>query len=225
MTSSSQTVHQADGSSPLHVVSKTGVPCTCEGQTFNFEGLVIENFGVDFLAGTLFMESNDIAVCPAKRQVILGDGTIHNYGSQQPVTINSTACRAIMLRSPLTSRSTTIWPGEFLEVELPGDAPPDSALELMPPTVATADHGLQLCRKNTHPQLNSWASLPQMERTLLSGTCHLNTRSPQYWRTAASIATVQATSTDQHKILCNCEPWPKQFTLSWYQSKVYVTLG
>ena len=33
------------------------------------------------LAGTPFMVSNDIAVRPAKRQVILGDGTIHNYGS------------------------------------------------------------------------------------------------------------------------------------------------
>ena len=63
------------------------------------------------------MESNDIAVHPAKSQ-------------RQTVTINSTARRAIVLRFPPTS--TTVWPGEFLEVELPGDAPPDSvgALEL-----------------------------------------------------------------------------------------------
>ena len=63
------------------------------------------------------MESNDIAVRPAKSQ-------------QQTVTINSTARRAIVLRFPPTS--PIVWPGEFLEVELPGDAPPDSvyALEL-----------------------------------------------------------------------------------------------
>ena len=65
-------------------------------------------------------------------QVILGDGTIHNYGSQQPVTINSTARRAIVLRFRPTS--TTIWPGEFLEVGLTSDAPPDSVYALEPRT-------------------------------------------------------------------------------------------
>ena len=78
------------------------------------------------------MECNDIAVRPTKRQVILGDGTIHNHGSQQPVTINSTARRAIVLRSSPTS--TTILPGEFLELGLPSDAPPDSVYALEPRT-------------------------------------------------------------------------------------------
>ena len=131
---SSQSVHQADDSSPLHVVGETRFPFTCGGHTFIFEGLVIENLDVDVLAGTPFMESNDIAVHPAKCQVILGDGTIHNYGSQQPVSISPTARRAIVLRSPPTS--TTVWPGEFLEVELPGDAPPDSVYALEPRTDA-----------------------------------------------------------------------------------------
>ena len=160
---SSQSVHQADGSSPLHVVGETRFPFTRGGHTFIFEGLVVENLDVDVLAGTPFMESNDIAVCPAKRQVILGDGTIHNYGSQQPVSISPTARRAIVLRSPPTS--TTVWPGEFLEVELPGDAPrlrvcfgtadgrPQREKVNSFPTVATADHGLQHRGKSTYPNL------------------------------------------------------------------------
>ena len=134
VTPSSQSVHQADGSSPLHVVGETRFPFTCGGHTFIFEGLVVENLDVEVLAGTPFMESNDIAVRPTKRQVILGDGTIHNYGSQQPVSISPAARRAIVLRSPPTS--TTVWPGEFLEVELPGDAPPDSVYALEPRTDA-----------------------------------------------------------------------------------------
>lgn len=81
------------------------------------------------------MECNDIVVLLAKSQVILGYGSIHNYGSLQQVTINSAARRAIVLRSPPTS--TTIWPGEFLEVGLPSDASPDSTMHwnrgLMPP--------------------------------------------------------------------------------------------
>ena len=131
MKPSSQSVHQADGSSPLHVVGEIRFSFT---HTFILEGLVVENLDVDVLAGTPFMESNDIAVRPAKHQVILGDGTIHNYGSQQPVSISSAAHRAIVLRSPPTS--TTLWPGEFLEVELPGDAPPDSVYALEPRTDA-----------------------------------------------------------------------------------------
>ena len=91
---------------PLHVVGETRFPFTRKRHTFTFEGLVVENLDVEVLAGTPFMESNNIAVRPAKRQVILGDGTIHNNGSQQPVTINSTTRCAIVLHSPPTS---TTW--------------------------------------------------------------------------------------------------------------------
>ena len=134
VTPSSQSVHQADGSSPLHVVGETRLSFTREDRIFTFEDLVVENLDVDALAGTPFMETNDIAVRPAKRQVILGDGSIHNYGSHQPAAVSSAACRAIVLRSP--SSSTTIWPGEFLEVDLPHDAPRDSVYALEPRTDA-----------------------------------------------------------------------------------------
>ena len=132
MTSSSQSVHQADGSSPLHVVGETRFSFNREGRDFTFEGLVVENLDVDVLAGTPFMETNDIAVRPAKRQVILGNGSIISYGSQHPATVNSAARRAIVLRSP--PKSMTVWPGEFVEVDLPSDVPPDSEYALEPRT-------------------------------------------------------------------------------------------
>jgi len=46
----------------LHVVGKTRFPFAHEGHPFTFEGLVVENFYVNVLAGTPFMKSNDIAV-------------------------------------------------------------------------------------------------------------------------------------------------------------------
>ena len=70
------------------------------------------------------IETNDIAVRPAKRQVILGDGSIHHYGLHQPAAVSSAARGGIVLCSP--PLSTTIWPGEFLEVDSPSDAPRDS---------------------------------------------------------------------------------------------------
>ena len=133
MTSSSQSVHQADGSSPLHVVGETRLSFNREGREFTFEGLV-GNLDVDVLAGTPFMEANDIAVRPAKRQMILGDGSIYSYGSHPPAAVGTAARRALVLRSPPTP--TTIWPGEFVEVELPSDAPPDSEYALEPRTDA-----------------------------------------------------------------------------------------
>ena len=95
------------------------------------------------------MESNDITVHPAKCQVILHDGTIHQYGSQQPVKVNSTACRAIVLRSP--PRSMTVWPRDFLEVELPSDVPPDSVFVLEPRTDAHSVRKLTASQLWPHP--------------------------------------------------------------------------
>lgn len=67
------------------------------------------------------MEISDVAVHPAKCQVILGDGSNHNSGSQQPEIVSPTARLALVLHSPPMSR--TIWPREFVEVHLPSELP------------------------------------------------------------------------------------------------------
>ena len=123
VTTSSQSAHQADGSSPMKVVGEARLFFTRDTHTFQFEGLVVEDLDVDILAGTPFMSVNDIAVRPARRQVILGDGSTFTYGSA-PVPHNNTVRRATVLRAP--SSPTTIWPGEFLEINLPPDLPADS---------------------------------------------------------------------------------------------------
>ena len=114
VTPSSQAVHQADGSSLLNVVSKTRVTLTREDHEYTFEGLVVTNLDVDVLAGTPFLEANDISVRPAKRQVIVGDGATYSYGSQHPTAVSSAALSTIVLRSPLTS--TTICRESFLRM-------------------------------------------------------------------------------------------------------------
>lgn len=53
---------------------------------------------------------------------------MYNYGSKQTERINSIVRRALVLRSPSTSQ--TIWPGEFVEVDLPSDAYPNSKCAL-----------------------------------------------------------------------------------------------
>ena len=100
VTPSSQLVHKADGLSPLNVVGKTRLTSTCEVHEFTSDGLVVTNLDVNVLAGTPFIEADDISVRPAKRQVIVGDGPTYSYGSQHPTAVSSAARRAIVLRSP-----------------------------------------------------------------------------------------------------------------------------
>ena len=74
---------------------------------------------VDILAGIPFMEINDITVRPAKHQVILGDGTTYAYGSCKDKTTQHTVRRTHVIHAP--SISSTVWPGEYIEVNLPDD--------------------------------------------------------------------------------------------------------
>ncbi|XP_071089210.1 uncharacterized protein [Haliotis cracherodii] len=119
VTKSSQSAHQADGSSPLHIVGETRVTLSRDNKDFIFEGLVVENLDVELLAGTPFMEVNDVAVRPAKRQITLGDGTTFQYGNQETHSSHHTVRRAHVLRAPKSP--TTIWPGDFIELSLPDD--------------------------------------------------------------------------------------------------------
>ena len=77
---STQSAHQADGSSLLKVIGETKLSFT-RGHVFQFEGLVVENLNVEVLAGTPFKEANDITVRPAKRLITLADGSSFTCGS------------------------------------------------------------------------------------------------------------------------------------------------
>lgn len=84
---------------------------------FQFEGLVVENLDVEVLDGTPFMEVNDIAVRPAKRLITLADSSSFSYGSPDDHSTQQAARRTVVLRAPATS--TTLWPGDYIELELP----------------------------------------------------------------------------------------------------------
>ena len=65
------------------------------------------------------MEINDVAIRPAKRIISLADGTTCMYGTTDTVLSRHAIRRAHVLRAPSTN--TTVWPGEFVEVNLPAD--------------------------------------------------------------------------------------------------------
>ena len=114
----SQSAHQADGSSPLTVVGETRLYFTRDDHELYFEGLVIDNLDVDVLAGIPFMEHNDISVRPAKRLLTIRGYLTYSYGSSSSQNTQHSVRRAHTLRAPAT---TTIWSGDYIEVNIPNE--------------------------------------------------------------------------------------------------------
>ena len=114
------------------VIEETRISCTRDNREFKFEGLVIKNFDVEVLTGTPFIEMNDMAVRPARREVLINDDLVGKYGLTTPKGPNPVARRVFVLRAP--SPAKTIWPGECLEIKLPHDVEPDAEYAIKPHT-------------------------------------------------------------------------------------------
>lgn len=127
-----QSAHQADGLSPLHVIGETRLTFHHNGYELYFEGLVVDNIDTDVLAGIPFMERNDISIRPARHEVVLAGKDIYTYGVQSLDNDRHVIRRAHVLRAPV-AETTTVWPGEYLEVKLPEDiAPNDDTFSIEP---------------------------------------------------------------------------------------------
>ena len=60
------------------------------------------------------MDHNDITVRPAKHEVIMSDSSVYNYGSTSKRTNTN---RVTILRA--STGNVTLWPNEFIEVNVP----------------------------------------------------------------------------------------------------------
>ena len=120
---------------------------------------MVENLDVDVLAGTPFREINDIAVRPAKREIIIGEGQTYRYGSTTNLSSPTAARRAFVLRAP--APSTTIRPGDFLKMQLPSEASPDDEYALEPRIDAPNARGLNSYQLWPPPSI-----IPSVARTI-----------------------------------------------------------
>lgn len=151
VSKSSQNALQGDGRTPLTVVGETHLPLIRHGRSLTLEALVVENLDVDILAGTPFMTSNDIVVRPAKREITIAGCDVASYGcSQSPQTHYAVrTCR--LLRAPSTN--TTVWPGEFLEIDAPSELLKDSKHAIEPRTDSVSSSHLKPTRTWPHPDI------------------------------------------------------------------------
>ena len=144
VTKSTQTALQADGRTPLSVVGETRLQLVCRGRSLMLEALVVEDLDVDILAGTPFMTSNDIAVRPAKHEIIIAGCDVASYDSSQISQAHHAVRACHLLRAPCAN--TTVWHGEFLEVDAPSEFLKDSPLAIEPRTDSVSSNH----RKPTH---------------------------------------------------------------------------
>lgn len=128
LSRSNQHALQADGRSLLHVKGETRLALSRGSETFQLEALVVENLDVNILGGVPFMEVNDITIRPSKQQVILANGSSIRYDtpSQNPPQVRLTTT---ILRAPST---TTVWPGDYIELSSPFSSLTDSAIAFEP---------------------------------------------------------------------------------------------
>ncbi|CAB4005774.1 Hypothetical predicted protein [Paramuricea clavata] len=126
----SQLALQADGRTLLSIVGETRLSLSRNGKTLTLEALVVEDLDVDILAGAPFMTCNAIAVRPAKHEIIIAGSDIVPYGSRNSSFKYHVVRYCHVLRTRPTN--TTIWPGGFLEVDIPIDFPPDTQLAVEP---------------------------------------------------------------------------------------------
>ena len=122
---STQVAYQADGSTPLKVKGETHITLIRDGLELSFSGLLVDSLDVDVLAGIPFMEENDVAVRPSKKLITVGDSHQFTYSSTTPTY--SANHRSSVLR---TTSKATVWPGEYLEIQLNAD--PDSLVAIEP---------------------------------------------------------------------------------------------
>ena len=130
---SSQKALQADGTTPLHVIGEVHVSLSRGNKPLALDALVVEELDVDVLAGIPFLTTNDISVRPATQQITIhGSETIryHTDDNQLDVAHTVRATTSYVLRS--LSPTTVIWPGDYLEIDVPTELGPDSTIAIEP---------------------------------------------------------------------------------------------
>ena len=124
-------VSQADGYSHLRVMGETSLILTRDDLSFKFDGLVVESLDDDVLGGVPFMKVNDIQL-KLSQDLVTVNG-IYNYSYKHHSGIRSDSSvrrtQATLLR---VSSRRTVWPGDFMELELPEDLADDQEFVIEP---------------------------------------------------------------------------------------------
>ena len=111
---SSQSVKQADGISSLDIRGETTVSLSRDGLSLQFEGLVVRGLESEILAGIPFMLRNDIAIRPARSEIMIGDRKIV-YDSNSRIHRQG-HCKRVFSAPVICDMPSTLFPSESIEI-------------------------------------------------------------------------------------------------------------
>ena len=126
----SQMARQADGITPLEVVGEVHCELLRGTYRFTLDALVVKQLDVDVLAGNPFLVLNDIAVRPARSQIVVGDEDVVHYGPQPLKTAAIRRTQAHVLHCPPSQ--TVLLPGDYVELKTPIEEVADTEWALEP---------------------------------------------------------------------------------------------
>ena len=107
---------QADVKTPLSVIGEIkGIEITRGAHVFRLDASVVREDIGDINAGEPFLEINDIAVRPAKKEIIIKGRDIVNYASTSFGHPTMRHIQIFLCRAP--SHPTTIFPGEYVTIK------------------------------------------------------------------------------------------------------------
>ena len=128
----SQRALQADGRTPLTSVGEVDLLLQREDCYLRLDALVVNDLDVDVLVGMPFMERNDIGIRPSRNLVTIGDSLSIQYEPSgfPPERTHIRRAQCHILRSEPSP--TIVWPGAFLELNIPRELHPESSLAMEP---------------------------------------------------------------------------------------------
>ena len=208
----SQMARQADGITPLDVVGEVHCTVSRGERIFQLDALVVKQLDVDVLAGNPFLTSNDIAIRPAKNQIVIQGSEIIHYGPQPNQGASIRRTQAFLLRSP--PRQTVVLPGQYVELKTPMESHPDASWALEPRVDSPV---------NTHSMShNAWPSLQEIQSIDHSIRITNNTVNPVLLRRNEHLCQVRTVHTQapSQGLDQPCLPMPKIIPASPYSAQI-----
>ena len=126
------TVHrawQADGVTELNVIGETSVEFQRQRKQFCLRALVLDSPTPTILGGMPFFIDNDISICPAKSQIIIGDSDIVQYNNTKSAKMSARRIKCYTVRS---ESKKVILPGEAVNFNVPNHVVKDGGVAVEP---------------------------------------------------------------------------------------------
>ncbi|CAH1263916.1 NOTCH1 [Branchiostoma lanceolatum] len=157
----SQTPSQADGGRMAGVLGECRTTFYRRKAPLRFDALVVSDLASPIIAGSPFLEANGFTINFKTRQIHLADGSATDYSSSsKPPRPRIHRITNNLLR--MQDKTTTLWPNDYLELQLPDglDTYPDVALE--PRQDSLSCEHLKAFRQGTYRNIAGYIRVPNV---------------------------------------------------------------